>query len=331
MSPDRPLVVLAGPIHADGHANLEREARVVVCHDETEAGLVKAAADAHGILFRAKPRCTESLMAACKSLKVVGRHGVGLDTVDIPAATRLGVAVVHAPGSNSQAVAEHALMLMLVCVKKTLHQDKLTRGGDWGAKTRSAATVHTELAGKTLGIVGIGNIGRRIAKFCGALGMKVLAYDKYVPADEIRRRGAEPVDSLEALMPQVDVLTCHTPLTPETKHMINGTTLGLMKRGAIYVNTSRGGVQEEHALFEALTRGQLGAAGIDVFEEEPCPVDNPLLNLDNVVLSTHMAGVTKEATSRASVQVTSEMLRVLRGEKPDVLVNPEVGPRLGLR
>ena len=138
MSADRPLVVLAGPIHADGHANLEREARVLVCSDETEAGLVKMAAGAQGILFRAKPRCTESLMAACKSLKVIGRHGVGLDTVDIPGATRLGIAVVHAPGSNSQAVAEHALMLMLVCVKKTLYQDKLTRAGDWALGRLSA-------------------------------------------------------------------------------------------------------------------------------------------------------------------------------------------------
>ena len=328
---DRPLVILAGPTHADGVANLEREARVIQCDEEAEGPFLKVAAEADGILFRTKPRCTESLMAACKRLRVVGRHGVGLDTVDIPAATKLGVAVVHAPGSNSQAVAEHALMMMLVCVKRTLDQDKLTRAGDWGAKRGSANTAHTELEGKTLGIVGIGNVGRRVAKFCGAIGMKVLAYDKYVPADEIRRRGAEPVASLEALMPQVDVLTCHTPLTPETKHMINDETLRLMKRGAIYVNTSRGGVQEERALFEALTRGQLGAAGIDVFEEEPCPVDNPLLNLENAVLSTHMAGVTREATARASVQVTSEMLRVLRGEKPNVLVNPEVGPRLGLR
>jgi D-3-phosphoglycerate dehydrogenase / 2-oxoglutarate reductase len=331
MTSDRPLVVLAGPIHADGHANLEREARVVVCTDETEAGLVKMAADAQGILFRAKPRCTESLMAACKALKVVGRHGVGLDTVDIPAATKLGVAVVHAPGSNSQAVAEHALMLMLTCVKRTLAQHRMTRAGDWSGRNGAPGTHHTELHGKTLGIVGIGNIGRRVAKFCGAIGMKVLAYDKYVPADEIRRRGAEPVESLEALVGQVDVLTCHTPLTPDTRHMINAKTLGLMKRGAIYVNTSRGGVQEEHALFEALTRGQLGAAGIDVFEEEPASVDSPLMNLDNVVLSTHMAGVTREATRNAAMQVTSEMLRVLRGEKPDVLVNPEVGPRLGLR
>src|SRR6266851_5766441 len=145
----RPLIVLAGPIHPDGKALLEKEARVVVCEDETEAGLVKTAAEAQGILFRIRPRCTESLMGACQKLKVVGRHGVGLDTVDIPAATRLGVAVVHAPGSNSQAVAEHALMLMLVSVKRTLAIDKAMRAGDWGAKKGSSNTAHTELHGKT--------------------------------------------------------------------------------------------------------------------------------------------------------------------------------------
>src|SRR5918996_3530171 len=325
MTADRPLVVLAGPINADGHANLEREARVVVCDDETEAGLVRVAAEAQGILFRSKPRCTESLMAACKSLKVVGRHGVGLDTVDIPAATRLGVAVVHAPGSNSQAVAEHALMLMLACVKRTRLIDTLTRRGDWGA-TRLVG--NTELAGKTLGIVGVGNIGRRVAKFAGAIGMRVLGYDKYVPDDELRRRGAEPVASLEALLPQADVVTCHTPLTEETRHLIDAERLALMKAGAIYINTSRGGVQDERALFEALTRGKLGAAGLDVFEEEPSPLDNPLLNLDNVVVSSHVAGVTVEATRQAAMQVAGGMLRVLRGERPQVLVNPEVWLRL---
>jgi D-3-phosphoglycerate dehydrogenase len=266
-------------------------------------------------------------MAACPSLKVVGRHGVGLDTVDIPAATRLGVAVVHAPGSNSQAVAEHALMLMLTCVKRTFAVDKATRAGDWG----TARAGNTELGGKTLGIVGVGNVGRRVAKFAGALGMRVLGYDKYVADDELRRRGAEPVASLEALLPQVDVLTCHTPLTPETHHMINEKSIGLMKPGAIYINTSRGPVQEERALFEALTRGKLGAAGLDVWEDEPTSADNPILNLQNVVCSSHVAGVTREATRQAAMQVSGEMLRVLRGERPDVLVNPEVWSRLGRR
>jgi D-3-phosphoglycerate dehydrogenase len=323
----RPLVVLAGNIHPDGRAVLEKEARVLVCDEETEGPFVKAAGEADGILFRVRPRCTESLMAACPKLRVVGRHGVGLDTVDIPAATRLGVAVVHAPGSNSQSVAEHALMLMLVCAKRTLVVDRATRKADWSGRRGG----NFELHGKTLGIVGVGNVGRRVAKLAAAFGLRVLGHDKYVPADELRRRGAEPVESLDDLLPQVDFLTCHTPLTDETRGMINERTLRLMKKGAIYINTSRGPVQQERALFEALTRGQLAAAGIDVFEEEPSSPDNPLFNLENVVVSSHVAGVTREATRQASMQVASEMLRVLRGEKPDVLVNPEVWPRLGQR
>jgi D-3-phosphoglycerate dehydrogenase len=323
----RPLVVLGGTIHPEGKALLETEARVIVCAEETEERFLEVAAGADGILLRTRPAATERLMAACSKLRVVGRHGAGLDIVDIPAATRLGVAVVHAPGSNAQAVAEHALMLMLVCVKRTLLVDKNTRAGDWGARGGG----NTELHGKTLGIVGVGHIGRLIAKFAGAIGMRVLAYDKYVPADEVRRRGPEPVASLEALLPEVDVLTCHTPLTDETRGMINEKTLGLMKKGAIYVNTSRGGVQQEHALFEALTRGHLGAAGIDVFEEEPSSTDNPIFNLPNVVVSSHVAGVTQEARRQTSLQVSAEMLRVLRGEKPHVLVNSDVWPRLGRR
>jgi D-3-phosphoglycerate dehydrogenase len=326
----RPLVVLAGPIHPDGRAVLEATARVVVSREETEAGLVRDAAEAQGILFRTKPRCTESLMAACPRLTVVGRHGVGLDTVDVPAATRLGVAVVHAPGSNSQAVAEHALMLMLACVKRARKIDRMTRAGDWSAKFEFEAG-NIELAGKTLGIVGVGNVGRRVAKFAGAIGMRVLGYDKYVADDEVLRRGAEPVKSLDELLPQVDVLTCHTPLTPETTHMINEKTLARLRPGAVYVNTSRGGVQDERALFEALARGRLAAAGVDVFEEEPTSADNPLLNLDNVMCSSHVAGVTREATRQASMQVAGEMARVLRGERPEVLVNPDVWPRLGRR
>ena len=326
-SDPRPLVVIGGSIHPDGHALLEREARVLVVTEEEEAPFVNAAAGADGVLLRTWPRASQSLMASLPTLKVVGRHGAGLDIVDIPAATRLGVAVVHAPGSNAQAVAEHALMLMLVCVKRTLVVDKATRAGDWAARGGG----NTELFGKTLGIVGVGNIGRRVAKFAGAIGMKVLGYDKFLAADELLRRGVEPVASLAALLPQVDVLTCHTPLTDETRGMINDKTLGLLRKGAIYINTSRGPVHQERAIFEALTRGQLGAAGIDVFEEEPSSTDNPLFNLPNVVVSSHVAGVTQEARRATSLQVAGEMLRVLRGEKPDVLVNPDVWLRLGRR
>ena len=208
---------------------------MILCEEETEEAFLKVASGAHGILFRAKPRASDSLMAACPNLKVIGRHGVGLDTVDIPAATRRGIAVVHAPGSNSQAVAEHALMLMLTCVKRTFAIDKATRKGDWSARQRVG---NTELGGKTLGIVGVGNVGRRVAKFAGAIGMKVLGYDPYVSEAELRQRGVEPQKSLEAMLPQVDILTTHTPLTPETRGMINDTTLGLIRRD---LHHSRGG------------------------------------------------------------------------------------------
>ena len=322
--PARPLVVVAGKINPAGVTQLESEARVVIAPDLEPTTVIELSRDAEGILFRAGPRCDDTILGACPRLRVIGRHGVGLDTVDLDAATRHGVAVVHAPGSNAQAVAEHALMLMLACVKRTVEIDRLTRKGDWRARH---VIGNTELAGKTLGVVGVGNIGRRVARFAGAIGMRVLGYDKYVPADEVRRRGAEPVGSLEELLPQVDVLTCHTPLTPETRHMIDERALARLRPGAIFINTSRGPVHSERAVFEALVQKRLAAAGLDVFEQEPSPVDNPLFNLDNVVCSGHVAGVTLEANRQASLQVTAEILRVLRGERPEVLANPGVWPR----
>jgi len=321
---EKPLVILAGPIHADGHALLETEARVTVCPDLTEEGVVTAAREAEGILFRIRPDCSERLMTACKRLKVVGRHGVGLDTVDLPAATRLGIPVVHAPGSNSDAVAEHAIMLMLVAAKKTIAIDRMTRKGGW---VEGRARGIFELRGKTLGIIGVGNIGRRVAHIARAFGMRVLGADPYVAPDELRARETEPV-SLDQLLAQADVISVHTPLTKETQHIIGAQAIAKMKPGVVFVNTCRGKTQDERALFEGLTRGTIKAAGLDVWEEEPTPVDNPLLNLENVVCTSHIAGVSDEANRNIAVQVASEMLRVLRGEKPQVLGNPELWPRL---
>lgn len=321
----RALVVIGGTIHPDGHALLESEARVVVCEDLTEEGVIGAAADADGLLLRNRPRCGERLIAACKRLRVIGRHGVGLDLIDLPSATRLGIPVVHAPGCNSQAVAEHALMLMLNSLKRMPEIDRETRAGEWGdGRFRGI----NELHGKTLGIVGVGNIGRIVARLAAAFGMRVLGYDPYVPAEELRRRGVEPIEDLDALLPLADIVTWHTPLTDETRHMINAHTLGRMKPGAVLINTSRGPVQEEAALYEALTQGKLRAAGIDVWESEPNPPSNPLLSLDKVVCTPHVAGVSAEAYRNTSLQVAGEMLRVLRGEKPHALGNPELWPRL---
>ena len=322
----KPLVILGGPIHADGMKQLEAEARVVVTDAETEAGMIAAAKEAEGILFRTKPDCSRSLMAACPKLKVVGRHGVGLDIVDLPAATELGVAVVHAPGSNSNSVAEHAIMLMLALAKQAVVVDKRTRLADWG-KSRWQGLL--EMNGRTLGIIGVGNIGRRVAKTAGALGMRVIGYDKYVSDDELRNRGVEPMPDMVSVLRQADVVTCHTPHTAETHHMINAKSIAEMKPGVIFINTSRGKIQDEEVLRVALESGKIRAAGIDVFEEEPVSSDSRLLQLDNVIVSPHIAGVTEETTRGTAMQVTAEMLRVLRGEKPHVLGNPDLWPKLG--
>ena len=319
-----PLVVVGGTIHPAGMALLEREARVVIPDDLSEDGVIRAAQEAEAILFRVRPSCTERLMASCPRLKVVGRHGVGLDTVDLAAATRLGIAVVHAPGSNSDAVAEHAIMLMLAVAKKTLAIDRMTRKGEW---VEGRAKGIFELKGKTLGIIGVGNIGRRVAHIARAFGMRVLGYDPYVAPDELRAREAESV-ALDQLLAQADVITVHTPHTKETHHIINAATIAKMKRGVVFINTCRGKTQEEHALFEALTTGKIAGAGLDVWEDEPTPVDNPILNLPNVVCTSHIAGVSDEAHRNIGLQVAGEMLRVLRGEKPKVLGNPDLWPKL---
>src|ERR1700682_4674361 len=238
----KPLVILAGPIHADGVKQLETEARVIVSSEETEAGMLKAAEEASGILFRSKPACTRSLMAGCKQLKVVGRHGVGLDTIDLKAATDLSIAVVHAPGSNSNSVAEHAIMLMLALAKQAVIVDRRTRLADWG-KSRWQGLL--EMNGKTLGIIGVGNIGRRVAKTAGALGMRVIGYDKYVPAEELRNRGVEPMPDMASVLRAADVLTCHTPHTTETHHIINAASIAQTKDGVILINTYRGQLEDE--------------------------------------------------------------------------------------
>jgi D-3-phosphoglycerate dehydrogenase / 2-oxoglutarate reductase len=321
-----PLVVVGGTIHPDGITLLESEARVVVTAELTEAGLLSVAREADGILFIMKPACTRSLMKACASLKVVGRFGVGLDTVDLPAATELGIAVVHAPGSNSDSVAEHAMMLILAAVKNAVVVDRRTRKSDWSEARWSG---NFEVKGKTLGIVGVGNIGRRVARMAAAFGMRVVGFDPYVSAPELAARGVEPMASLDALLGQADVITCHTPHTAETHHMIGAAAVARMKDGVVFVNTSRGKVQDEAALLAGLESGKIARAGLDVFEDEPVSSDSPLLQRDDVIVSSHIAGVTPESIRNISMQVAGEMLRVLRGERPTVLGNPDLWPRLG--
>jgi D-3-phosphoglycerate dehydrogenase len=261
-------------------------------------------------------------IGAAPAMQVVARIGVGYDAVDVPALTERGVPLMVAGTSNSTSVAEHALYLIMTLAKRGPAMDKVVREGRW---TEGRANLPMELAGKTVLVVGFGRIGTRMAKRCAALDIYVLVYDPYVPAEAIRAAGYEPVAELDTALAGADFVSIHCPKTPETIGLFDAARLLRMKRGAAIVNTARGGIIDEAALFDALTTGHLAGAGLDVFETEPAPVANALLKLEQVIASPHMAGVTTESVAGMAVATAENILSVLDGRpNRDNVVNKEV-------
>jgi D-3-phosphoglycerate dehydrogenase len=264
----------------------------------------------------------EAELKAAPNLRVVARHGVGYDSVDVAALTRHNVPLMVTGIANSPSVAEHALFLMLALAKRGASMHAIVQEGRWGDRLTE---LPVDLFGKTLLVVGFGRVGTRIAKFCLALGMTVLVYDPYVQAEAIAAAGCSPVTGLDAALPRADFVTIHCPKTDETRGMFNAARLARMKPTAYLVNTARGGIIDETALHAALMSSVIRGAGLDVFDREPPSPDNPLLSLPNVVMAPHMAGVTKESFDRMAVAVATNLLDVLDG-KPnmDHVVNKEV-------
>jgi len=313
-------ICLTEPIHPDGTALLMRAATIRYAGGHDEAGLAAALADADGLILRVKGRVTESLLARAPRLKVIARHGVGVDNVDVAAATRRRIPVCVTLGANTDAVAEHTFLLMLAVGKRLVAVNAGVRRGAWEALR---GELYGGLNGRTLGIVGMGRVGMRVAELAAAFGMRRLGYDPALPPEEIRQRGAEPVD-LSALLRAADIVTLHAPLTPETRHLINRDTLSLMKPGAILVNTSRGGVIDDAALAEALRSGRLAGAGIDVTEPEPPSPDHPLLPLEQVLITPHIAAHTEDSMRRMAVAAAEQVLMALEGKRPTMAINPEI-------
>lgn len=254
------------------------------------------------LIVRSRTKVDKEILDRATSLKLVARPGTGLDNVDVEYAKSKGVTVVNSPESLVEAVAEHVTLLMLALSRKLVQADETTKAGKW---EKTALTGH-ELRGKTLGIVGLGRIGRRIAEIARTLGMSVVIYDVItVPPEVISALGAQVV-TLDSLFSSSDYVTLHVPLTDDTKHMVNAQRLAQMKPGAILVNTSRGGVVDEDALATALKEGRLGGAGLDVFETEP--PTGPILTAPNAVLTPHIGGQTHEAQSNA-ITVIGEKVR----------------------
>jgi len=275
------------------------------------------------IITRSETKVTAEVLARGTRLKVVGRAGVGVDNVDVAAATERGVVVVNVPGANTYSTAEHAFGL-LIAVARNIPQahHALTREGRWDRKTY----VGTELNGKTLGIIGLGRIGSEVAVRAKAFGMKVLAYDPYVPSSRAEHLGVTMVPTIRELLPEVDFLTIHAAKTPESARLIGAAELALMKPTARIVNCARGGMVDEQALYEALKEGRLAGAALDVFATEPC-TDSPLYSLPNVVVTPHLSASTTEAQDANGRYIAQYVLRVLRGELVPEAVNLPQVPR----
>lgn len=313
-----PRVAVFEPIAAEGLELLASGAEVLRLWELSQAEREPAARECDGWLVRTYPMPAAFIRSAPR-LRVISKHGVGVDNIDVDGATAQRVAVVYTPGANSLAVAEHAVAMMLALAKRLAESDAMVREGRFGQKFGFATT---ELAGKTLGLLGCGRIGSLVTRICGAgFGMRVLVYDPYLSAEALAGMGAEAAGSLAELAREADVVSVHAPLTPETRHLVNAELLGRMRPTALLINCARGELVDQRALAEALANRTIAGAGIDVFEQEPPADDDPLLRQPNVLLSPHVANASAESLVRMAVTAAEEALAVLRGETPRYALN----------
>lgn len=317
-------VLLTQPIHPDAIARLREEAEVVIAESTEESVVKKAIKDADGAIVRVSP-FTRAIIESGDKLKVIGRHGVGLDNIDVKAATEHNIPVVYAPGSNTNAVAEHAVTLMLALAKKLLQaHTALSRRGDYQCRL----TIRTgEIKDKVVGIVGLGQIGRRVAAICQhGFGAKLITYDPYLSQETLQSSGlkVKVVAKLDDLLQEADFVSLHAPATPDNLKLIGTRELALMKKSAFLINTGRGELVDEEALYQALTQGIISGAGLDVFDPEPPEQGNPLFGLPNVVVTPHMAAHSEEGLRMMAMMAAEQVLQVLRGERPPHLANPQI-------
>ena len=262
------------------------------------------------------------LLARCPQLLCVSSSGAGYDTVDVAACTAAGVAVVNQAGGNAASVAEQTLAMMLSLSRRMTECDKRMRRET--GFSREAIMGH-ELRGQTVGLVGIGHVGTRVAALAKAFGLEVIACDPLLAPEEIQRRGARPM-AFDQLLAEADIVSLHCPRDASTLKMVDARAFAHMKKGAIFITTARGGIHDEQALVEALRSGHLSAAGVDVWDREPPPLDHPLLAMDNVYATFHTAGVTHECRRDVAAMSAEQIALLLQGGRPPRLVNPEVWP-----
>jgi D-3-phosphoglycerate dehydrogenase / 2-oxoglutarate reductase len=275
------------------------------------------------VLIVGSAAMTRDFLSGLPRLKGIVRSGIGVDTVDMPAATDLGIVVANVPDFCRHEVAEHTLALMFAVARKIARNDRSVRSGQWRGLIATQIIPIYRLSGRTLGVVGMGKIGQMVAQKAQALGMKVIGYDPYLPPAVAAAIGVNLL-TLDELLPQADVVSLHTPLIPETRHLINARTLALMKPHSLLINVARGPIVDEVALRAALESGHLAGAGLDVLEQEPPAPSNELFKLENVVFTSHYASASVEAYADLRRQVSEQAAEILQGKFPYNLVNREV-------
>lgn len=318
-----PHIVVADPIHPDGIDRLLKAPGVTLDHpgNPSPGTLAERLHHADGLIVRGTVVDRE-LVAKAKRLRVVCRHGVGYDLVDVTALSERGIAVMITPEANAASVAEHALMLMLTLARRVIQQSEGVRRGQWRVQGQSATF---ELGGRSILIVGFGRIGTRVARLCTAFGMHVMVHDPHIPAGTIRGAGYEAIVDRDAGLTRADIVTVHVPANDKTRGMVNADFLWRMKRGAVLINTARGTLVDEAALDNALRSGHLAAAGVDVLRVEPMAEPPPMVALENFIVTPHMAASTAEGLRRMAWDSAGNVIDYLAG-KPDrdAIVNVEI-------
>jgi D-3-phosphoglycerate dehydrogenase len=311
----KPKILVADPLPDGSLEKLRQQANVEVAYKLSKEMLQERIGEFHGLVVRSETKVTGDILEHARNLQVIARAGVGVDNIDVEAATRKGIVVLNSPEGNTLAAAEHTMALMLALARKIPHAHHSLRSGEW---TRSRF-VGVELYGKTLGVIGLGRIGREVASRAKAFGMKVLGHDPFVNETYAAEIGVLLLP-LEEILQKADFLTLHVPLNTQTQNFINKERLTLMHPGSYLINCARGGLVDEDALFDALSNGRLAGAALDVFVEEP-PKHSRLLQLDNVVLTPHLGASTQEAQQRVALDVVEQMLDIFQGKPARSPVN----------
>jgi len=314
-------VLVNRPIHDDALERLAKEVEVLECFNSTREEILDVLPEVQGIILCAGFKMFAEEMDLANRIEVIGRHGVGLDIVDLEEASNRNLPVVFTPYGPTESTAEHALMLMLAVTRKVAYLDREIRSGNFHIRDH---IVGFELFEGKLGIIGFGHIGKRLAEMCRkALNMTIYVYDPFINEEEINAQGAEKCNTLEELMTKSDIVSLHIPSTENTRGLIDKDALDALGNKGFLINASRGAVVDEAALIHALKNGKIAGAGLDVFDPEPPKKDNPLFDLDNVVLTPHLASFTDQGRRRMGLMVVEDVLKVLNGESPKYCANSD--------